>query len=156
MISHSHTSKIMITLFVEENNPLTPTFYDSFITDLQFHQLRCPCDRPMVCQFMNAIMVLPRHPKVNSASISVALSVAPALRPMLCFFPPWFHRCEHHLTCHCELSQALETAPDFPFHLHYLRSCSDKAMLYSLFQTVHADQTDHYNQKSFTTSFNQK
>lgn len=33
----------MITLFVEENNPLTPTFYDSFIADLQFHQLRCPC-----------------------------------------------------------------------------------------------------------------
>ena len=43
MISHSHTSKIMITLFVEENNPLTPTFYNSFITKLQFHQLRCPC-----------------------------------------------------------------------------------------------------------------
>ena len=43
MISHSHTSKIMITLFVEENNPLTPTFYNSFISDLQFHQLRCPC-----------------------------------------------------------------------------------------------------------------
>jgi len=44
MISHSHTSKIMITLFVEENNPITPTFYNSFITSLQFHQLRCPCD----------------------------------------------------------------------------------------------------------------
>ena len=33
----------MITLFVEENNPLTPTFYNSFIADLQFHQLKCPC-----------------------------------------------------------------------------------------------------------------
>ena len=43
MISHSHTSKIMITLFVEENNPLTPTFYNSFIADLQFHQLKCSC-----------------------------------------------------------------------------------------------------------------
>lgn len=43
MISHSHTSKIMITLFVEENNPLTPTFYDSFIAAFQLHQLRCPC-----------------------------------------------------------------------------------------------------------------
>ena len=43
MISHSHTSKIMITLFVEENNPLTPTFYNSFISSLQFHQLRCTC-----------------------------------------------------------------------------------------------------------------
>lgn len=43
MISHSHTSKIMITLFVEENNPLTPTFYNSFIANLQFHQLKCPC-----------------------------------------------------------------------------------------------------------------
>lgn len=43
MISHSQTSKIMITLFVEKNNPLTPSFYDSFIANLQFHQLRCPC-----------------------------------------------------------------------------------------------------------------
>ena len=43
MISHSHTSKIMVTLFVEENNPLTPTFYNSFIADLQLHQLKCPC-----------------------------------------------------------------------------------------------------------------
>jgi hypothetical protein len=43
MISHSHTNKIMITLFVEENNPLTPTFYNSYISDLQFHQLKCPC-----------------------------------------------------------------------------------------------------------------
>ena len=33
----------MITLFVEENNPITPTFYNSFIAVLQFHQLRCPC-----------------------------------------------------------------------------------------------------------------
>ncbi|HKM33119.1 MAG TPA: DUF6431 domain-containing protein [Lachnospiraceae bacterium] len=33
----------MITLFVEENNPITPTFYNSFIANLQFHQLRCPC-----------------------------------------------------------------------------------------------------------------
>ena len=33
----------MITLFVEENNPLTPTFYNSFVSNLQFHQLRCPC-----------------------------------------------------------------------------------------------------------------
>ena len=43
MFFHSHTSKIMITLFVEENNPLTPTFYNSFISNLQFHQLKCPC-----------------------------------------------------------------------------------------------------------------
>lgn len=43
MISHSHTSKIMITLFVEENNPHTTTSYNSFITDLQFHQLKCTC-----------------------------------------------------------------------------------------------------------------
>ena len=33
----------MVTLFVEENNPLTPTFYNSFIADLQLHQLKCPC-----------------------------------------------------------------------------------------------------------------
>lgn len=33
----------MITLFVEENNPITPTFYNSFINGLQFHKLRCPC-----------------------------------------------------------------------------------------------------------------
>ena len=33
----------MITLFVEENNPLTPNFYNKIINNLQFHQLTCPC-----------------------------------------------------------------------------------------------------------------
>ena len=33
----------MITLLVEENNPLTPKFYNSFISNLQFHRLQCPC-----------------------------------------------------------------------------------------------------------------
>ena len=37
-------SKAMITLFVEENNPLTPNFYNNLIINLQFHQLTCPCD----------------------------------------------------------------------------------------------------------------
>ena len=35
--------KTMITLFVEENNPLTPNFYNEMINNLQFHQLTCPC-----------------------------------------------------------------------------------------------------------------
>ena len=35
--------KTMITLFVKENNPLTPNFYNKFINSLQFHQLICPC-----------------------------------------------------------------------------------------------------------------
>ncbi len=33
----------MITLFVEESNPLTPDFYNKIINNLQFHQLTCPC-----------------------------------------------------------------------------------------------------------------
>ena len=33
----------MITLLVEENNPLTPNFYNDLINNLQFHQLTCPC-----------------------------------------------------------------------------------------------------------------
>lgn len=33
----------MITIFVEENNPLTPDFYNSFIFNLQFHRLCCSC-----------------------------------------------------------------------------------------------------------------
>lgn len=33
----------MITLLVEENNPLTPNFYENTISSLQFHQLSCPC-----------------------------------------------------------------------------------------------------------------
>lgn len=37
--------KAMITLFVEENNPLTPNFYNKFLNTLQFHQLTCPCGR---------------------------------------------------------------------------------------------------------------
>lgn len=35
--------KTMITLFVEENNPLTPNFYNNVIANLQFHKLRCSC-----------------------------------------------------------------------------------------------------------------
>lgn len=37
------TSKAMITLFVEESNPLSPNFYNKVIINLQFHQLKCPC-----------------------------------------------------------------------------------------------------------------
>lgn len=33
----------MITLLVEENNPLTPIFYNDLINNLQFHRLTCPC-----------------------------------------------------------------------------------------------------------------
>ncbi len=33
----------MITLFVEENNPLTQHFYNKIINNLQFHQLTCTC-----------------------------------------------------------------------------------------------------------------
>ena len=33
----------MITLFVEESNPLSPDFYNNVIAGLQFHQLKCPC-----------------------------------------------------------------------------------------------------------------
>lgn len=33
----------MTTLFVEENNPLTPDFYNKIINSLQFHQLTCTC-----------------------------------------------------------------------------------------------------------------
>ena len=35
----------MITLYVEENNPLTPDFYNNVIASLQFHRLRCSCDQ---------------------------------------------------------------------------------------------------------------
>ena len=37
------TCKTMITLYIEENNPVTPDFYNSVINNLQFHQLKCPC-----------------------------------------------------------------------------------------------------------------
>ena len=33
----------MITIFVEENNPLTPNFYNNLINTLQFHSLTCTC-----------------------------------------------------------------------------------------------------------------
>ena len=35
--------KTMITLYVEENNPVTPDFYNNVIANLQFHRLRCTC-----------------------------------------------------------------------------------------------------------------
>lgn len=33
----------MITIFVKENNPLTPNFYNNLINTLQFHSLTCTC-----------------------------------------------------------------------------------------------------------------
>lgn len=33
----------MITLFVEENNPITPNFYNEVISNLPFHRLKCTC-----------------------------------------------------------------------------------------------------------------
>lgn len=33
----------MITLKVEEYNPITPDFYNDIISKLQFHRLTCPC-----------------------------------------------------------------------------------------------------------------
>lgn len=48
-LPHSHTivipmgCKTMITIFVEENNPLTPNFYNNLIAQLQFHRLTCTC-----------------------------------------------------------------------------------------------------------------
>ena len=33
----------MITIFVEENNPLTQNFYNNLINNLQFHTLTCTC-----------------------------------------------------------------------------------------------------------------
>ena len=48
-LPHTHTigipmdCKTMITIFVEENNPLTPNFYNNLINSLQFHRLTCTC-----------------------------------------------------------------------------------------------------------------
>lgn len=48
-LPHSHTigkpigCKTMITIFVEENNPLTPNFYNNLINNLQLHRLTCTC-----------------------------------------------------------------------------------------------------------------
>ena len=48
-LPHTHTigmpmdCKIMITIFVKENNPLTPVFYNNLINSLQFHRLTCTC-----------------------------------------------------------------------------------------------------------------
>lgn len=33
----------MITIFVQENNPLTQNFYNNLINNLQFHSLTCTC-----------------------------------------------------------------------------------------------------------------
>lgn len=35
--------KTMITIFVKENNPLTPNFYNNLINSIQFHKLTCTC-----------------------------------------------------------------------------------------------------------------
>lgn len=56
----------MITLFVEENNPLTPDFYNDVIADLQFHQLRCSCGQAG-CLSVHAYYY--RYIKVPNASL---------------------------------------------------------------------------------------
>ena len=38
-----YASNTMITLFVEDYNPLTPDFYNYFLSKIQLHQLSCPC-----------------------------------------------------------------------------------------------------------------
>ena len=38
-----YATNTMITLFVEDYNPLTPDFYNYFLSKLQLHQLSCPC-----------------------------------------------------------------------------------------------------------------
>ena len=35
----------MITLLIDENNPLSQSFYDSCINGIRFHQLTCSCGR---------------------------------------------------------------------------------------------------------------
>ena len=47
-LPHTHhrypmDSKTMITIFVEENNPLTPNFYNNLISSLQLHRFTCTC-----------------------------------------------------------------------------------------------------------------
>lgn len=37
------TNNAMITLYVEEYNPITPNFYNNLIANLQFHRLTCTC-----------------------------------------------------------------------------------------------------------------
>lgn len=37
------TNNAMITLYVKENNPITPYFYNNLIANLQFHRLTCTC-----------------------------------------------------------------------------------------------------------------
>ena len=40
---YAYGYKTMITIFVGENNPLTPNFYNNLIAQLQFHRLTCTC-----------------------------------------------------------------------------------------------------------------
>ncbi len=48
-LPHSHTigipidCKTMITIFVEDYNPITQTFYNNLINSLQLHRLTCTC-----------------------------------------------------------------------------------------------------------------
>lgn len=57
----------MITLYVEENNPLTPDFYNNVITNLQFHRLRCSCGQAG-CLTVHAYYL--RHIKVPGGRLS--------------------------------------------------------------------------------------
>ena len=39
----AYLCKTIITLFVRENNPISQSFYNNLISNLQFHQLTCTC-----------------------------------------------------------------------------------------------------------------
>lgn len=56
----------MITLFVEENNTLTPNFYNKIINNLQFHRLTCTCGHSG-CLFIHGYYN--RHIKTSSGKL---------------------------------------------------------------------------------------
>lgn len=57
----------MITLFVEENNPLTPNFYNNVIANLQFHRLKCSCGQ---AGCLSVHGYYHRHIKVSDGKLS--------------------------------------------------------------------------------------
>ena len=95
-LPHSHTIampmgyKTMITIFVEENNPLTPNFYNNLIAQLQFHRLTCTCGHSGCLSVHGYISVPWKHPLESSFSGSAGLSVPAVTIPMRFFRLSWF------------------------------------------------------------------
>lgn len=82
--------KTMITIFVEENNPLTPDFYSNLINSLPFHRLTCTCGHS-ACLSIHGYYTRSLKTPEGKVTFRICGLSAPAVTvPMHFFLLLWF------------------------------------------------------------------